>query len=99
MSEQNRYRLDAHYTTNKGAESGWVRSYGSKPGDTWQDAIHEWLDRRWPTGTYAYTVISETPSEDGRSGIIETQFDRPDWRVKRKDWWVEVKFKATLIDD
>ena len=91
MSEQNRYRIASCYRTKQGAESGWIRSFGAWSGATWQDAIRKRLDDiEGIVGSYQ--VVSETPSEDGRSGVIETQFDPT-------DWWVGAQMKATIIED
>ena len=88
MSEQNRYRMSHEYK-----DGGWIDrdDVGVWAGDTWLGATQEWIDRYWPSEEY--TVVSETPSEDGRSGILEIQFDTP------PRFWLGVKIKATLIDD
>ena len=72
MSEQNRYRKSFNYKRSETEEwEGWIDSDWLKPADNWQDAIQDWLAQAWPEGKY--TVVAETPSEDGRSGIIEIQ--------------------------
>ena len=96
MSEQNRYRTTFNYKSRETEEwTGWIE-YGARVrADTWQDAIQEWLDSGWAAADY--TVVAETPSEDGRSGIIEIQFDTPQYfRAGAK---IGVQFKATLIED
>ena len=92
MSEQNRYRIALNRKTRETEEwEGWKnRDYWRETADNWQDAIQEWLDIFWTAGRY--TVISETPSEDGRSGINEIQFDAP-------YYYVSAKVKATLIEN
>ena len=92
MSEQNRYQITWSYKS-EGAWAGWVDSGLMEKGDTWQDAIQTWIDDSWGI-MVSYEVVSETPAEDGRSGIIEIQLDTP-LSVK----WVGAKFKATLIED
>ena len=101
MSEQNRYRIEHDYKTEKGW-SGWVSWPVAWSGDTWQSVISKRLkDIEGIVGSSKVTVVSEIPSEDGRSGIIETQLERPGWwvEVNQPDWWEEVKIKATLIED
>ena len=89
MSKQNRYRIERNYKYKTGGWEGWVEVW-SVSGDTWQDAIRKWVDYMgWIAGSYQ--VVSETPSEDGRSGITETQFE--------PGFYVGVKFKATVIED
>ena len=100
MSEQNRYRIAWNYKSSENEEwAGWKNSspfrknsVWRETADTWQDAIQRWIDYAWPAGEY--TVVSETPSEDGKSGTIEIQFvDQP------RDFWEGAKIKATLIED
>ena len=90
MSAQNSYRLDSSYKRPTGW-SGWVGGSGLWPGVTWRDAIQKWLDECWIEGSYK--VVSETPSEDHRSGIIEIQVD------SEPDFWVGVKIKSTLLEE
>ena len=91
MSEQNSYRKTVNYKTRETEEwEGWRDTDWLKPADDWQDAIHDWLSRAWPTGDY--TVVAETPSGDGRSGIIEIQFGP-------KNFWAGVKIQATPLED
>ena len=91
MSEQNRYQIERNIKTATGNWVGWLGDVLGETADTWQDAIHKWLDRDvWTVGEY--TVISETPSEDGKSGIIEIQFVDPP-----TSFWEGAKIKATLI--
>ena len=87
MSEQNNYRIALNYKRRETEEwSGWVESGWWKTADNWQDAIQECLD---DIGVPAeYTVVAETPSEDGKSGIIEIEFDPT-------DYWVGLKMQAT----
>ena len=90
MAEQNRYRASLNYKRSETDEwSGWRNTNGWDIADTWQDAIQAWLDYAW---SGEYTVVAETPSEDGRSGIIEIQFDPP------RDFYAGLKIKATLIE-
>ena len=94
MSAQNHYRIDRNYKTSTGWQK-WIEDVVGETADTWQDAIPKWIDRYW--STEEYTVVAETPSEDSRSGIIEIQFDTPQY------FWagvkIGVKFKAILIED
>ena len=94
MPEQNSYQMSANYKNEQGW-SGWT-PVDIWSGDTWQDAIKTWLldigwwRRPWSLGV-EYTVVSETPSEDGRSGILVTQFDPTGFNTA-------AKIKATIID-
>ena len=89
MPEQNRYQMSCKYQHDGGLWKGWIEDEVLSA-DNWQDAIQEWIDRVWPAGYY--TVVAETPSEDGKSGIIVAQFD-PLIAL------VGSKVKATLIED
>ena len=92
MSEQNRYRTARNYKSRKTGEwTGWIDKFFGETADTWQDAIQKWIDRYWPTEEY--TVVSETYSEDSKTGITEIQFD------PQQRFWLGVKIKATLIED
>ena len=90
MSEQNRYRIERNWKKATGEWRVWEKSWVEKA-DTWQDAIQEWIDYDW--AAEEYTVVSETPSEDGKSGIIEIQL------VPAGIYLVGAKLEATLIDD
>ena len=89
MSEQNSYRIVCDYKRHT-EWSGWIDNHWWSAADTWQDAIQKWLDRAWPAEDY--TVVSETPSGDGRSGIIEIQFAPTGFNAA-------AKVKATIIED
>ena len=90
MSEQNNYRIAWNYKSRETEEwTRWRDNHWSAAADNWKDAIQEWIDDAWTAEEY--TVVSETPSEDSRSGIIEIQFDPP------QPFCVGVKIKATLI--
>ena len=94
MSAQNRYRTTFNYKSRETEEwAGWKNSaYWWETADNWQDAIQEWIDYACGAAPDEYTVVSETPSEGGKSGIIEIQFDPP-------HRFLEVaKIKATPID-
>ena len=100
MSAQNRYQIARNYKSRETEEwVGWrdnyygpmAEYYGAEPACTWRDAIQGWLDRGWASG--CYTVVSETPSEDGQSGTIEIQFNPP------RRFCLGVKIKATLIEE
>ena len=68
MLKQNSYRIVCDYKRH--AEwSGWIDNDSVRTGYNWQDAIQKLLDDRLISD--AYKVVSETPLEDGRSGIIE----------------------------
>ena len=87
MSEQKSYEISYEYQPAKWRWDCWV------PGDTWQDAIHNWLERRhkgWEVPLYQ--VISETPSEDGLSGIMEITEDK-----KPESFLVVRNINATII--
>ena len=91
MSEQNRYRIERDWKKATG-EWDWRNSdYWWETADTWQDAIHDCLDDTAAEEEYA--VGAETPSEDGKSGSIEIQFDPP-W-----GFYAGAKIRATLLDD
>ena len=92
MSEQNNYRIALNHKSRETEEwEGWKNSdYWRETADTWQDAIRECLDDT--AEEEEYTVVAETPSEDGQSGIIEIQFYQP------SDFYAGVKIKATLIE-
>ena len=64
MSEQNRYWIS--YWSQSGG--GWWKT-GVWMGDTWQDAIHNWADS-WME---SYEVVSENPSADNMSGIMNVK--------------------------
>ena len=94
MSEQNKYQITLNYKRRETGEwEGWGESgWFVDTADNWQDAIHGWLsDVVWIDDECQ--VAAETPAEDGKSGIIEIQCDTP------KHFWMEMKIKATLIDD
>ena len=93
MVAQNRYRISRNYKTKQGwSRAEWIDDDSCRTADTWQEAIQKWVDDvRRLAG--AYQVISETPSEDTLSGIIEIQL------VPAMSFWAGAKFKATLIDD
>ena len=95
MSEQNSYRIERNYKKATGEWRGWGKSVVATV-DTWQEATQWWLGQFW--AAEEYTVVSENPSEDSRSGIIEIQFDPPrdlGWLGVR----LGVKIKATLVED
>ena len=85
MPGQNRYNISYDVW-----DEGWDEDYDVWKGNTWQDAIHNWTDG-WMD---SYTVLSETPSEDGRSGLLMIQEDKT-WRANTFLVW---KVKATVID-
>ena len=90
MSEQNRYRIAINYKDRETEEwAGWRdKHFWRKTADNWQDAIQECIDYAGPA---EYTVVAETPSEDGKSGIIEIDFGPT-------DFWAGLKIKATLVE-
>ena len=89
MSEQNRYRIARDYKKETGEWRGWIEDVWRETANTWQETSRKRLHEDSPPGSYQ--VLSETPSEDGQSGIIQTQYTPP-------DFWVAAKVKATLID-
>ena len=74
MSEQNNYWIALKHKRREAEEwESWRNSdYWWETADNWQDAIQECLADIAPAAEY--TVVAETPSEDGKSGIIEIQF-------------------------
>ena len=92
MSAQNGYKIARNHKSKNGW-FGWITNSAVWQGSNWQEAIQNWLDEHWVEDVSGgYQVVSETPSEDGRSGIIEMQLDPP-------GFWVGAKIKATLIKD
>ena len=92
MSARNRYHISGGREEDTGW-SGFMNEGGWWTGDTWQDAIRNMLEQDWEEDWYgSYQVVSETPSADGRSGIIELQVEPPGAVVG-------AKYKATLIED
>ena len=89
MSEQNHYTISCDYKDRRGVWIGWI-DYGGGTGDTWQDAIH---NSALGVALRPYKVLSETPSKDMRSGVIEmSETPLPKPQVLRR-------VKATIIDD
>ena len=64
MSEQNLYRIEYELRG-----MGWWPG-GLEFGDTWKDAIHNWIEEQQEDSGASYKVISETTSEDGWDGIM-----------------------------
>ena len=91
MSEQNNYRIAWNYKKETGEWTGWKNVAWWETEANWQDAIHEWIDYAWVASEY--TWVTATPSKDGKSGILEIQFDTPG------DWVAGAKIRATLIED
>ena len=91
MAEQNRYQISVNYKSSETEEwagwrySDWVGDW-RETGENWQDAIQEWLD--WVWTAVEYTVVAETPSGDGKSGIIEIEFGST-------NFWTGLKIQAT----
>ena len=92
MSEQNRYRIDGTYRYQDGYTEGW-QACGVWPGDTWQDAIQKLLEYWYKNIDVSYQVVSEKPSEDGRSGIMEIQ------HVPMSHLRMKNHFQATLLEN
>ena len=90
MSEQNRYRIYRNYKSEQ-EWRGWLKDVLVETADTWQDAIQKWSDHFFGAGEY--TVVAETPSADGRSGIMEIEDHWPGIGL------VVRKIKAILIED
>ena len=90
MSEQNSYRIEWNYK-RKQEWRGCIKDVLVETADTWQDAIQKWSDQFF--GAEEYTVVAETPSADGRSGIMEIEDHWPGIGLAVR------KIKATLIDD
>ena len=72
MSEQNRYNISYRWRVT----ASYWHACGVWPGDTWKEAIHNWI-KSWDEdlGDLPYTVLSEKPSEDGRSGTMDIKED------------------------
>ena len=94
MAEQNHYQIS--YESPPTEDQCFT--VGVRPGDTWQQAIHNWLAEDWYKdagisyqghGISSYEVVSETPSEDGKSGVMAI------W----EELWLVAKIKATLIPE
>ena len=92
MPAQNRYRIAINYKDRETEEwTGWRDNYyWRKTADNWQDAIQECIDDAW--SEEEYTVVAETLSGDGQSGITEIDFGPT-------DFWAGLKVKATLVED
>ena len=89
MSAQNRYLISCKSTD----ASEWDDVDDLWPGDTWQDAIRRWIDEYWVEDmSGVYQSMSETPLEDGRSGILEIRGHSPGSVL-------DVNIQATLIKD
>ena len=88
MSAQNNYWIAWKHKSRETEEwTVWKYSdYWWETADTWQDAIQEWIDDAWPAAEY--TVVAETPSGGGKSGIIEIEFGPT-------IFWLGMKIKAT----
>ena len=87
MLGQNRYNLSVSYK-----REGWLDD-GVWPGDTWQDAIQNWVDDWLDIWAISYQVVSQIPSEDGRSGIMTIKDEQ------LPDSLVVEKVKATIIEN
>ena len=70
MSEQKEYEI-AFEVKHK---EGWRRT-AVRVGDTWQEALHGWLEDAYKARGGPYQILSEKPSDDGRSGIMEISED------------------------
>ena len=82
MPAQNFYTISCEPATKR----WWLEKKGQVwPGDTWQDAIHNFIDEWWADDDDQ--VISEQPSEDGKSGSM---------RIKKCDFLLSTKFTATI---
>ena len=88
MSEQNSYKISYDYGY------GFWHTIGVFTANSWQEALDSSISysSRKYSGSWIvpHTVISETPSEDGRSGIIKIKVGTDDtpWTVK-----------VTLVED
>ena len=88
MSALKSYQMSCAYKD----KDGWWKA-GVWAGDTWQGAINHWLEY-WKEGRdILCQVVSEKPSEDGRSGLMEVTEVPPDPQ------WTLSKVKATLIEN
>ena len=78
LSEPNRYSINATYKGDR----GWSWE-GAADGATWKDAIINWLEATSKSRNFSYQVISESPAEDGKSGVLELKQDTtlPDFVV------------------
>ena len=93
MSEQNSYKM---WRKSPGDPTmpGWCRVEGQKA-DTWQDAIRNEVEATCGTGALfdSYQIMSETPSDDGRSGIMDVT------RYTKSGAQFDDYFKAVIIED
>ena len=91
-SEQNLYKISCEHND----KDGWFYE-GSWMADTWQDAIQNWRDEKRKTRGVTFQMLSEAPSEDGRSGIMEVT---PDDILPAWDYLVSAQqVKATIVED
>ena len=95
-AEQNSYQMSCSYESERWS-GHWIKSDWSdwmETADNWQDAAQKGIDGIAPVGSKSglYQVLSETPSGEGRSGIIDIQFDPP--RL-----WRRAKVRANIIED
>ena len=81
MSEQNLYEIWCEY------QEGWFED-GEWPGDTWQDAIQNWVEDYWKD----LKVYAPKPSSDGMSGSMKITED------PRPEVWALRSVKATITD-
>ena len=82
MSDQHRYRVT--YTNEVMGRWDWE----TWTGQTWQEAIHNWTSE-WIS---PHTVLSEIPSEDGRSGVLVIQ------EARNTTWRTIWLIRSTFID-
>ena len=91
MAEQNRYKISYAYQV-----SGWS-SIGVWTGETWQDAINNWIDDWRKVWDVSYQVISEKPEEDGKSGLMDIIQDLPQESNAR--FLLVRNVRATIIEE
>ena len=100
MSEKKNYNIDARYTDEivTATDSGWF-FMDVWEADSWQNAITGWVDHNKPVDE-PYQVVSETPSEDGLSGVINISARwLHEWAIppSPESWTLAVE--ATLVPE
>ena len=93
MSTQNRYNISFVHKAKEQAQYGdaWTDSSIIWTGNTWQAACQKWIAEMMKQ----HEVLSETPSEDSRSGIMEIKEPMPHGWDNYCVFW---KIKANIID-
>ena len=92
MSAQNRYHLTQRYADAN--DDNWSQIGGVWAGDTWKEAIQNWLPPAW-----RQLEITSITTDGTRSGTMilksPTTLDGESPRDREIEWLI----KATLIED